>query len=282
MLKINKIQVDWSQMPTGITWMIIGAPKTGKSTQASQWSEKGREGVLLLDTDLGSDFIDGAQSIPIVSLNTPETVKTTKEGTPIMTKDGVPLTEEIPPEQRGYVYRNGPNKGKPMPVYSMAEVVFDLIDNWDSYGIDTIVVDTVGVVNEWIEKEVAPNGMGGDFGRSHGIASGKNIDIMLKLQNLVKKHAGTLVMISHSKKTTEVDGKVQLSPELPSGLANRMCAKADIIGYTTIDKKTQQHMISFVGYDERSVGSRIKPLHGKTLPFDYNAVKAEITGYKEK
>ena len=168
--------------------------------------------------------------------------------------------EFLPPEERGYVYRSGPKKGQPMPAYSLAEVVFDLLENWDAYNIDTIVVDTVGVINEWIEREVAPNGMGGDFGRSHGIASGKNIDVMLKLQNLVKQKGGTLILISHSKKTTEVDGKMQLAPELPSGLANRMCAKADIIGYTTIDKKTKQHLISFVGYDERSVGSRIKPL----------------------
>lgn len=282
MLRVNKVTVDWSEMPRGVTWLIIGAPKTGKSTQVSKWSPRGQKGVLLLDTDLGTDFIDGAQAIPIISLNPPIRQKLTKDGKPIFNAEGVPLTEEIPPEERGFISRSGENKGKPMPAYALSEVVFDLIDNWDEYNIDTIALDTIGVVNEWIEKEVAPNGMGGDFGKSYSLASEKNLDIVIKLQNLIKSKGGNFVLVSHSKKTTEIDGKIQLAPELPSGLANKVCAKADIIGYTTIDKKTKQHMISFVGYDERSVGSRIKPLHGKTLPFNYEAIKAEVTGYKEK
>lgn len=262
--------------------MIIGAPKTGKTTQASQWSERGSEGVLLLDTDQGSDYVEGANVISIVSLNPEERIKTDLNGTPVYTKDGTPVMEIVPPNERGYVHRTGEDKGKPMEVYSLAEVVFDLIDNWDNYNVDTVVLDTADMVNDWVEKEVAPNGLGGDFGLSYSRASEKNLDIMQKLQKLVKKKNGNLIIISHSKKTTEVDGKMQLAPNMPSGLAGKMCAKADIIGYTTIDKKTGKHMISFVGYDERSVGSRIKPLHGKSLPFDYNAIKAEITGFKEK
>lgn len=282
MLKTHKTTVDWSIMPTGITWMIIGAPKTGKTTQASQWSERGSEGVLVLDADLGSDYVEGANVITITSLNPEERIKKDLNGNPVYTKDGTPVTEVVPPIERGFVHRTGENKGKPMEVYSLAEAVFDLIDNWDDYKIDTVVLDTADTVNDWIEKEVAPNGMGGDFGVSYAKASEKNLDIMQKLQKLIKQKGANLILISHAKKTTEVDGKMQLVPNLPSGLAGRMCAKADIIGYTTIDKKTGKHMISFVGYDERSVGSRIKPLHGKNLLFDYNVIKAEVTGFKEK
>ena len=280
-LEIHKSEVDWSQMPTGMTWYIIGAPKTGKTTQTAKWSDRGLEGVLLLDTDLGSDFVNGCQSLTITSLNPPERVKLDLKGNPVIGKDGNKIVEEVPPLERGFIHRTGENKGKPRASYSLAEAIFDLMDNWDSYNIDTVVVDTVDEVNGWIEKEIAPNGMGEDFGKSYSKSSEKNINTMQLLQTLIKQKGATLILISHAKKSVEVDGKVQLMPALPSGLAGRMCAKADVIGYTTIDKKTGEHMISFVGYDERSVGSRIKPLHGKTVKFSYEAIKAEITGYKE-
>jgi len=282
MIQVEKVKVDWSKMPSGLTWMFIGAPKTGKSTQAAQWSERGAEGVLLIDTDLGSDFIDGVNRITVTSINPPTRIRELN-GEIQFDKNGVPITEEIPPLERGFSYRNGPLKGKPMPVYSLAEVVFDLEDHWQELGYDTIVIDTVDMVNEWIEEIVNPTDFGqGAYGADYFKSTKKNMDIMLKLQFLIKKHGGSLILNSHSKKSVEVDGKIQLMPELPRGLASKMCAKADVIGYTTIDKKTGKHKISFVGYDERSVGSRLKPLHGKELPFSYEEVKAEITGYKEK
>ena len=50
MLQVNTIKTDWSDtLPGGITWYFIGQPKTGKTTQASNWSDKGSEGVLVID-----------------------------------------------------------------------------------------------------------------------------------------------------------------------------------------------------------------------------------------
>ena len=58
MLKINKVQTDWKgELPSGLTWYFVGQPKTGKTTNASKWSPGGQEKVLLIDTDLGSDFV---------------------------------------------------------------------------------------------------------------------------------------------------------------------------------------------------------------------------------
>lgn len=281
MLKLETVKVDWSKMPKGLTWFFIGPPKTGKTTQASQWSENGQQSVLVIDADLGTDFVEGCNRITITSLNPPEGIIQDTNGNPLLAKDGTPIIDIIPPEQRGHVYRTGPDIGKPMPTYSLAEVVFDLIESWDDYKIDTVVIDTVDIVNDWIEKEIAPDGMGKTgFGLDWAKAREKNLDIMLKLQSLIKKKGGNLILISHSKKSQEVDGKVQIMPDLPAGLASRMCAKADVIGFVSINKKDKKHTISFVGYDERSVGSRLKPIYGKELQFDYNVIKETITGYK--
>ena len=78
------------------------------------------------------------------------------------------------------------------------------------------------------------------------------------------------------------DSKVQLSPDLPRGLAYALTAKADVIGYCTADKDSKGYYVSFQAYDERTVGSRLRPLAQKTLPFSYEEIKKEITNFEEE
>ena len=285
MLKINKVANDWKgELPAGLTWYFIGQPKTGKTTNASKWSSGGQDKVLLIDTDLGSDFVDGANVVTCAFLNAPVRVQEV-EGVKVV-KNGKTQVEVIPPEERGYFYRNGPNRGKPMPVYALNEILKDLKENWDKYDIDTIVIDTLDQINQWIEQAVCGE-MGindvseGEWGQGWANARKKNVDILVRLQNFLKKVGGNLVLISHSKQTAMTDAKAQLSPQIPSGLARSVTAKADVIGYTTCDKETGVPMLSFESYDERMIGSRLKPLAQKELPFDYETIINEIKSYKE-
>ena len=285
MLEVQTIKVDWTALPSGITWYFIGQPKSGKSTAASGWSDRGQEGVLVIDTDLGGDFVDGANVVAVDYLNTP--IRTVTKDNVRVTKGGKPMSEAIPPNERGGVYRSGLKKGKAMPIYALSEVVTDLEKNWDSYKFSTIVIDTIDKVNEWIEdvvkKELEIGAMGdGNWGADWAMARRKNADVVKRLQNFLKKVGGNLILTSHSKQTSVQDGKVQLAPALPQGLARTLCANADIIGYTTINKETNAYEISFEGYDERMVGSRLKPLAQKQLPFDYEAIVEEIKLYKEE
>ena len=121
----------------------------------------------------------------------------------------------------------------------------------------------------------------GSWGADWSAARKKNVNIVKKLQDFMKKVGGNLVLTSHSKQTAVTDDKVQLAPNLPSGLGRAVCAKADVIGYTTVDKENGEYLISFEGYDERMVGSRLKPLAQKTLSFNYDTVMKEIKSYKE-
>ena len=57
MIEVRKVSTDWGKgMPSGLTYFFIGQPKTGKTTACASWSEKGSDGVLVLDTDLGAEF----------------------------------------------------------------------------------------------------------------------------------------------------------------------------------------------------------------------------------
>lgn len=288
-VKVQKVSTDWTEMPGGLTYYILGQPKSGKTTASASWSPKGQEGVLLLDTDLGADFVDGANYITITSLNAPMRI-VLKDGKKVI-KDGKEQYEVVPPVERGYFYRSGPKKGKPLEAYSLAEIYMWLDDNWQTLPYDTIAIDTIDNVNKWIEDivcdEMKIDSMGqGSWGTDWGAARRRNLDIVRRFQGLIKKHGGYLLLISHAKSTQIQDGKVQLAPELPRGLGYALTAKADVIGYATVqrqgDGEVTEHMISFINYDERTVGSRLKPLSGKRLPFNFEAIQNEILTYKEE
>jgi hypothetical protein len=286
MLSIKTVTTDWTDgLPGGLTWYFIGQPKTGKTTQSSKWSKKGSKGVLLIDTDLGSDFVHGANVVTCTSL-TPPIRPVMKDGVQI-TKDGKPKQEIIPQEERGYYHRSGPNAGKPMETYSLGEILKDLETNWDKYDFDTIVLDTIDQINTWIEQKVTSdmgiNSMGdGQWGSDWAAARKKNLDVVIRLQRFLKMVGGNLVMISHSKPTVVTDNKAQLGPNLPRGLAYSLTAKADVIGLCQADKESGEYMVSFEAYDERMIGSRLKPLSQKKLPFSYGSVINAIKSYKEE
>ncbi len=272
-------------MPYGITYYFIGQPKTRKTTVGSSWSEKGQDGVIILDTDLGSDFVNGANVIPITSIAPPTREAVDGKGKRIL-EAGKPVFEEVPPLERGYYYRTGEKRGHPMPVYSMREAYIHLTENWPKLGFDTIMIDTLGEVNRWIEDIVAAEmnigAMGeGPFGADWGRARRKNLDVVLNFQRFCRQVGANLILTSHSKNTMVTEGKVQMGPELPRGLGSALTAKADVIGSIQIPKGSADPIISFVAFDERTIGSRLRPLAGKRLPFNYEAVKAEILAYKE-
>ena len=271
-IQTRTVSTNWSDTIGGLTWYFIGQPKTGKTTAAANWSSKGAEGVLVIDTDLGADFVDGANVVTVTSLNPPF------EGEGDDRK-------VVPPLERGFYHRVGPDKGKPMEVYSLFEVYTWIKNNWTELGYETIVIDTIDTINEWIQEAVCEemniSAMGeGDWGSDWGKARKKNVDIVKRLQLLMKQHSSNLILTSHSKQSQMNDGKVQLSPELPRGLGYALCAKADVIGYSTVVKDNPIPKVSFQAYDERTVGSRLKPLNGLVLPFTYTDVTKAITEYK--
>ena len=285
MVKVRKVSTNWSELPGGLTYYFIGQPKTGKTTASSRWSTKGTEGVLLLDTDLGSDFVEGANVITVTSLNIPMRPKK-HEGKQI-TSNGTPQTEMVPNDKRGFYYRSGKDKGKQMPVYSMAEVYQWLNKDFKKLPYDTIVIDTMDEVNRWVEETVCQEMQidvkgQGSWGSDWGAARRKNVDIIKRFQQMIKREGGNLILISHAKQSVMTDDKVQLMPELPRGLAYSLTAKADVIGYSTASKDDGNYYISFKAYDERAVGSRLRPLAQETLPFEYQAIKDEILNYVEE
>ena len=289
-IKLQKVHIDWTKPLQGLTWYIMGSPKTGKTTQMSNWSSKGQDGVVILDTDLGADYVEGANIIPITSLNPPirQVIHESVPVTEMFNGSTVPKMELVPPAERGFFART--NKNEPMEVYSLVEAIEDLKINWDSKeykNIDTVVIDTIDKVNLWMEviieqKLGVDNIADAGFGAGWATVSSKIDKSIQSLQEFLKRRGGTLVLISHCKPSTMIDGKVQLSPNIPKGLAAKLTRRSDIIGVTGIQQGTGAFMISFMGYGERQVGSRLRPLVGKQLPFNYIEIMNELKTYSKE
>ena len=104
-------------------------------------------------------------------------------------------------------------------------------------------MNTIDHINRWIELEVcdergqAAMVEGSSWGADWAQARKKNLDIVKKFQTLCKSLGRNLVLISHAKSTVITDGKSQLGPELPRGLAYALTASADVIGYAMASKE---------------------------------------------
>jgi len=286
MLEIQQSVSEFTSMPKGLTTYFMGSPKSGKTTASSSWSTKGNKGVLILDSDLGSDFIEGgARFIPFYGIDIPKRCVNIDEAR----NGSEPVYEVVPNNMRGHVYKTGEMAGEPCSIYCVGEVLNELYKNWDEYGVDTIVIDTIDKVYKWCEdkalKELKLSAMGeASFGSDWGKAREYFIEIIEDFQRLCKSKGASLVLTSHTKPMIIVDGSTQLVPELPRGAAARITALSDIIGYTKIDKESKdgQPLIDFNNYDERFIGSRIRALHGKVLPFDFKEIEKEVVNYYKK
>jgi len=285
-MKILKNQVDWNVVPNGMTMLFFGTPKTGKTTTACNWSDKGTEGVLLIDTDQGGDFIDGINRIVCTSFNVPER-PVMKDQKHMLDKRGMPAYEIIPPEERGYVFTSGPNKGQPMPVYSIAEIINYLQDEISSNRLpyDTIVIDTIDEMVDWVDAEVCEelgtNAMGeAEFGKDWALSRNKAANVISMLKNMLKKAGINLILISHAKTAVMLKNKIQLGPDMPKGLAKKIMGMCELIAYIYIKEGTTEAVMSFAGYDEVLMGSRLKPLAHQEIKFDYKEFINKITSYK--
>lgn len=292
---ISNEKINHNQVPSGYIMFVFGHPKTHKTTELSRWSPTGAAGTLVLDTEDGATYINDVNRIVICGVNTPMRIALNENGRPLKDSKGQTLLEPIPPEKRGYYYQNGPLIGQEMPVYSVAEVLDYLEEETKKpdFPYKTIVVDTFDIICEHKQDEIAeqlgsPFGTAG-FGKDYGILKESSRAILKLFVNMLKPKGINLILVSHAKDKVKFEGEgknvkptVQLSSTLNSGVSNIVSSMAEIIGYVSINKDSGESIaeISFDNSDEQHIGSRIKALSGKIIPFNYQTFVKTIEEYK--
>jgi len=276
-IQVQDNKIDVNQIPI-YCGLIGGAPKVGKSTVASKWSDKGKDRVLLIDLDMGADFID-CNRLPVTCLNPPIQEIKSEQGT---------KKEVVNPIDRGYVYKTGPKKGQAMPVYSLYEV-YEWVEEkilGEEFPYSTVVMDTIDALNKLVEQKVLQE-MGIDsmgqagYGQDWNKAKQKNLRILEQFIDLFERNAINTLLICHTRqrKITQ-DGTIQESPALPRGLSNLLQGRVDFICNVKRNKEGQP-IADFKSYSEKQVGSRINALNDTSIPFSYTSFEETIKNYQE-
>jgi len=265
--------------PKSITILVTGMPKSGKTTNAIKWND-GK--MLVLDCENGTKFIKGANNIQIRYFYPPTRNKVSK-GKQIIDSGGKLQTEVIPPNERGYFDTNAVKTGQSLPVYALTEAYEWLQESMATLPYEGYIIDTLddanNLIEELVKQELNISSMGeAGFGADYGKAKTKMMAMIMNFIRLCEAHNKTLILIAHSKISSDMNGIKQQTTVLPSGMSSAICSKADLIGFTQVNKQGE-FIIKFKSSEEKQFGSRIKALSQKELPFDYHTICAEYDKY---
>lgn len=282
---------DYSALRVGTYWFMLGFEKTGKTTACTTFSPKGEDGVLILDLEQGVRT-SKRLSIPISSANPP-----------LYEING--QVQIVPPINRGMLDQYG----KPIPSYSLIEVI-DMLDvEWKNSGKTTLVLDTADKLSDWcnqlaFEEILREDARSKDpkykeaqgpedikYGLCYARARLKAAYVLDRLLDIVKD-SGMLILTSHLKKTLTItearDVIIKRLPKMPEGLASMLGHGAEAICTIEVDQNGK-HWCDFRGYSEVINGTRIEPLSNKRLMWSkegtntlYNVVMEACNKWKKE
>lgn len=169
---------------------------------------------------------------------------------------------------------------------------------------DTIVVDTLDIVHDWVEKDAlaflskkfkmelgsmgeAPNGA--DWAE----ARKSTLGILTALRQFARRTDKNVVIIAHSQSVMSEKGtqtEKAKTIDFPGKLGRRIPAQVDVIGYCfglkgldpVTHKSTINRFVSFQPYEELEAGCRYKELNGKILPMTFKAIDDAFKGIVAK
>lgn len=294
---VGKTNINSTKMPRGLVWHFIGLPKRGKTHGASRFCPSGDiSKVLYLDLEQcvrRFPQYNGLNSITITSYRPPMRKKLV-DGKPVIGADKKPVMEIVPPSDRGLTIN-----GSPVLALSMIEALV-LIKEANKTGeikqFETVVIDTLDVLQAWGEQDLLQQlGVASLGDIAHGAAwddaRKKVLRPLDEIIEIIRSNEIELVLLTHSKQTTQVADKLQRPTALRGGLEIAINGRADFVGY--IDARPSilpegsengtvssgyQRVITSSAKSEEVSGSRLSPLVGKTIPYSYQSIKSEFEG----
>jgi len=159
---------------------------------------------------------------------------------------------------------------------NLAEIrglIVQLAKEKDSIPYETIVVDSLTTLEQWIEEEVSQElncefGTAG-FGADYGSARTK----IMRIINGFKKANKRIILIAHTNVSAEPGTEIK-TLSLTGKVKNLVTAAADAVGF--MGWKNEERIISFASTQRDESGSRYPQLIGKDIPATYQAFAETI------
>ena len=225
-LPLTKVGVK-AKSPKVLT--LFGQSKVGKTHMLSQL-----DGCLIIDTENGTEYVDGLIVKAESLVDLANIVKTLKTG------------------QYPYKYIAIDTLDKIVD-WCEAKIVAEYNAEQKAKGLNLVVTD-IGDI---------------PYGGGYGAVRTKVMSIL----NAFRALNIPIIQIGHRKKTIIGESSVEFSSaslDLTGKLKNLVCADSDAIGY--LYRTDGKIMISFKTSDELEVGSRCEHLRGETFEFDWSKI----------
>ncbi|KKN58756.1 hypothetical protein LCGC14_0548510 [marine sediment metagenome] len=171
-----------------------------------------------------------------------------------------------------------PNKANiyVLQLSDLAEVrglIVQLAKEKDNLPYDTIVVDSLTTLEQWIEEEVSKD-LNCEFGTAgYGADYGSARTKMMRMINGFKKVNKRIILIAHTNISAEPGTEIK-TLSLTGKVKNLVTAAADAVGF--MGWKNEERIISFASTQKDESGSRYPQLIGKDIPATYQAFAETI------
>lgn len=138
---------------------------------------------------------------------------------------------------------------------------------------ETIVVDSLTTLEQWIEEEVSQE-LNCEFGTAgYGADYGSSRTKMMRIINAFKKVNKRIILVAHTNISAEPGTEIK-TLSLTGKVKNLVTAAADAVGF--MGWKKEERIISFASTQKDESGSRYPQLIGKEIPANYQAFAETI------
>lgn len=163
---------------------------------------------------------------------------------------------------------------------NLAEVrglIVQLAKEKEAVPYQTIVVDSLTTLEQWIEEEVSQE-LNCEFGTAgYGADYGSARTKIMRIINGFKKCNKRIILVGHTNISAEPGTDIK-TLSLTGKVKNLVTAAADAVGF--MGWKNEERIISFASTQKDESGSRYPQLIGKDIPATYQAF-AETIGEME-
>lgn len=138
---------------------------------------------------------------------------------------------------------------------------------------ETIVVDSLTTLEQWIEEEVSQD-LGCEFGTAgYGADYGSARTKMMRMINAFKNVNKRIILIAHTNISAEPGTEIK-TLSLTGKVKNLVTAAADAVGF--MGWKNEERIISFASTQKDESGSRYPQLIGKEISATYETFAITI------